>query len=56
MKKKVEFLAACEIGKKTMREEEYEFGKMKPENESEDGVVKNSKEQELDNRKICQKF
>ena len=26
-----------------MREEEYEFGKMTPENESEDGVVKNSK-------------
>ena len=29
---------------------------MMPENESEDGVVKNSKEQELDSRKICQKF
>ena len=39
-----------------MREEEYGVGKMTPENESEDGVVKNSKEQELDSRKICQKF
>ena len=36
-----------------MREEEYEFGKITPENENEDGVVKNSKEQEHDNRKIC---
>ena len=42
--------------KKTVREEEYEFEKMTPENESDDGVVKNSKEQELDSRKICQKF
>jgi hypothetical protein len=54
MKKKV-FLAAYEI-EKTVREEEYEFGKMTPENESEDGVIEHPKEQELDSRKICQKF
>ena len=46
---KCEFLAAYEIEKKTVREVVYEFGKMTPENESEDGVVKNSsKEKELD--------
>ena len=28
----------------------------KNENESEDGVVEHSKEQELESRKICQKF
>ena len=60
-----------------MREQEYEFGKMTPENawrakNAEDGVVKNSKaknrnlklersefqskEQELEIRKICQKI
>ena len=39
-----------------MREDEYEFGKMTPENKSEDGVVKNFKEQELDSKKIFQKF
>ena len=39
---KGEFLAAYEIEKKTVREE--------------NGVVKNSKEQELDSRKSCQKF
>ena len=36
-----------------MREEN---GLEKNENESEDGVVEHSKEQELDCRKICQKF
>ena len=43
MKKKMSF-SCFEIEKKTMREEE--FGKMTPENKSEDGVVKHSKEQE----------
>ena len=50
-----EFLAAYEI-EKTVREEEYEFGKMTPENESKDGVVEYSKERKLNSGKICQKF
>ena len=40
---KGEFSAAYEIEKKTVREEEYEVGKMTPEYEIEDGVVNNSK-------------
>ena len=53
MKKKVSFSAACEIEKKIVREEkELEMN----ENESEDGVVEHSKDQELGSRKICQKF
>ena len=50
---KGEFSAACGIEKKIVREEnEIE----KNENESEDGVVEHSKVQELESRKICQKF
>ena len=48
---KGEFLAACEIEKKIVREEN-EIQK----NESEDGVVEHSKVQALESRKICQKF
>ena len=51
--KKSEVLPVCEIEKKIMREEN---GLEKEENESEDGVVEHSKEQELESRKICQKF
>ena len=44
------FSVACEIKKKIVREEnELE----KNENESEDGVVEHSREQELESRKIC---
>ena len=50
---KGEFSVACEIEKKTVREEnEIE----KNEKESEDGVVEHSKVQELESRRICQKF
>ena len=46
-----EFSAACEIVRKTVREEnELE------ENESEDGVGEHSREQELESKRICQKF
>ena len=53
MKKKVSFQLLVELRKKIVREEnEIE----KNENESEDGVVKHSKVQALESRKICQKF
>ena len=39
-----------------MKEKENGFEKMTSENESKDGVVELSKEQELESRKICQKF
>ena len=42
MKKKIKFTAAFEIEKKTVRED-YEFGKMTPENESVIGLVEQSK-------------
>ena len=48
---KGEFSAACGIEKKIAREDN-EIQK----NESEDGVVEHSKVQELESRKICQKF
>ena len=50
---KGEFSAACGIEKKIVREENETE---KNENESEDGVVEHSKVQELESRKICQKF
>ena len=50
---KDEFSAACGIEKKIVREENEI---PKNENESEDGVVRHSKVQELAFRKICQKF
>ena len=40
--------------KLSRQREEYEFGKMTPDNESEDGVAKNSKEQELASRKMSE--
>ena len=48
---KGEFSAACGIEKKIARE-----GNEIQKNESEDGVVEHSKVQELESRKICQKF
>ena len=50
---KGEFSAACGIEKKIVREENEI---QKNENESEDGLVERSKVQELEIRKIFQKF
>ena len=53
MKKEVIDISTAREIEKIMREEnELE----KNENESEDGVVGHSREQELESRKICQKF